>query len=217
MILSGGMFRSGSTWLYNAVRLIFSSSEAVSEKFSAGWIKDLNEIEEKDFIILKTHRFNRDVVDNSEFVLYSYRDIRDAFASSVRKFNTSPSIAEAERVLRDHEKWMAKADFVMRYETMIGDRENMVAGIITALSNKLDIFNEADLGFEHAISIARQIDKLSERVTGSADQHHKESLLYEGHITHGGSNTWRGVLDDKFILELNHSFAWWFDKYGYSN
>lgn len=211
------MFRSGSTWLYNAVRLIFGSNEATSTNFSAGWIKDLNDLEKKDFMILKTHRFNQDIVDSSKFILYSYRDIRDAFASSVRKFNAAPTIAEAERVLKDHEKWVASADYVMRYETMIGDREKTVADILKALSSKLEILNIADLGMEDVISISQQIDNLSNREIGNTDQHHKDSLLYDGHITHGGSNTWKGILDDKFVLELGRSFSWWFDKYGYTN
>jgi len=211
------MFRSGSTWLYNAVRLIFGSNEATSTNFSAGWIKDLNDLEKKDFMILKTHRFNQDIVDSSKFILYSYRDIRDAFASSVRKFNAAPTIAEAERVLKDHEKWVASADYVMRYETMIGDREKTVADILKALSSKLEIPKIEDLGMEEVISISQQIDNLSNREIGNTDQHHKDSLLYDGHITHGGSNTWKGILDDKFVLELGRSFSWWFDKYGYTN
>ena len=209
------MFRSGSTWLYNAVRLIFNANEQLSNRFSAGWIKDLNTIEKKDFMILKTHRFNGDVVNSASFVVYSYRDIRDAFASSVRKFDTQPTVKDAIRVLDDHEKWVENADYIMRYEDMRSDKVKTLKCIFESLSCKFDAFNEIDPSSDYLSDISKQIDQLTVDQVGSLERHHKDSLLYEGHITDGGVNTWKATLDENFVRELTQSCSWWFEKNGY--
>jgi hypothetical protein len=41
IIFSAGMQRSGSTWLYNAARLLLTNSPLTREITSYGWIGDL--------------------------------------------------------------------------------------------------------------------------------------------------------------------------------
>ena len=42
-----GMRRSASTWLYNAARLLLSSSPSILQQFSCGWIGDWKKIPKK--------------------------------------------------------------------------------------------------------------------------------------------------------------------------
>ena len=77
LILSAGMPRSGSTWLYNAVRLLINSSFGLKNNFSCGWIGDWNDIPKKDVMLIKIHDFDEQIVNNhidsTDIIVYTYK------------------------------------------------------------------------------------------------------------------------------------------------
>ena len=96
IILSAGMPRSGSTWLYNAARLLLISSSSVGNNLSSGWIEDLGTLSKKEVMLIKIHDLPKFLSKKSQIILYSYRDLRDALASSKRKFGNEPSMDKAK-------------------------------------------------------------------------------------------------------------------------
>jgi hypothetical protein len=207
LILATGMRRSASTWLYNAARLLLCSSPAVSQSFNCGWIGDWNNLQKKKFMLIKAHDYDQRLVDDSNFILYSYRDLRDAIASGFRKFGWAPTIEVADEMVRQHELWMDSADFVMRYESMLLEKEDTV----TRLARALDIHDVEPAG------IVRTIEELNYLNQGTKnDLYHYTNLYHRGHITDGRHGSWKNVLDENYVKAITEKHRGWFEKHGYS-
>ena len=127
LIVTAGMPRSGSTWLYNAVRLLLEYTGKLD--IGAGWISDFNSFKNHDVVILKIHYFKPVIANNATMILYSYRDIRDALASFKRKFGNEPSIEQARKFIHNDNIWREKASFIMKYEDMIAAQEKTLEKI----------------------------------------------------------------------------------------
>lgn len=206
LYLSGGMQRSGSTWLYNIIRLTLLASPSIKENLYSGWSG--NKIVPEKHILLKIHSFNKNLVNLACFTAYSYRDIRDALASAKRKFNITPSMELCERWIVQHNEWIKKADIVMRYEDM--------------LDNKLPIVNEIidKLGIKEAISeeIIEQAKKLSHASEGQKKEgkgYNLTNLYHPGHKTDGRHGSWKETLNPKLVSAIESKHYKWLKQYGY--
>jgi len=206
LILAAGMERSASTWLYNAARLLISNSPELALHFSYGWIGDWNQIPKKNIMLIKVHDFNKPLVDKSKCILYSYRDIRDVIASCQRKFNMTPSLELADNLVVKHENWMKVADFIMRYETMLHKKEDIVADLAR-------LFGFANVD---PAEIIESIDGLNYKSEGDKNNMYNMTNLYhDGHITDGRHGSWKGLIDDNLIHQIEQKHQNWFKKHGY--
>jgi len=208
VVLSAGMQRSGSTWLYNATRLLLMESSLTRDITGYGWIGDLSTLLQKKIMLLKIHGFSQNILDLvlPEIILYSYRDLRDALASIKRIWKREPSMELANMLIQNDSQWRKHADFIMRYESMIENRE----GILLKLSNFLGI-DDADIH-----GIIAKIDALRyEDSGGKKPQYHMENLLYEGHITDGRHGSWKGFLDEKLLDQIERKYREWFIQNNY--
>lgn len=208
LILSAGMQRSGSTWLYNATRLLLKNSSSTCDLFSCGWIGDLSILPEKRIMLIKIHDFNEHLLrlDLPKIVLYSFRDIRDALASSKRIWSQEPSMELADRLIHNDCQWRKYADFIMRYESMMNDQ-------YATLCQLADILNIHDVTLQAIIS---QIEALRYENTGSRNPiYHMENLLHKGHITDGRHGSWKGVLDEKLLDQIERKYREWFIRNNY--
>jgi hypothetical protein len=205
LILSAGMPRSGSTWLYNAMRIILKSDIGID--LGAGWIQDIEKFKDHETILLKLHGYIPNLASKATFVAYSYRDLRDVMASIKRKFNTSPSMAIARQYLEDDAKWRQCALFAMKYEDMMDEPQNVDENLQKALG----IY-----WFESA-SICHEIGTLNYSSSEDKnDVYNNENLLHAGHITNGKHGSWKGELDPEFVLELETEFSSWLTENGYT-
>src|SRR5262245_49638153 len=99
-----GMYRSGSTWLYNAVRLILAKAEVPG--LAAGWIAEKDTLLKHKNPVVKTHAFDADLAAcETAVVLTSHRDLRDVLASLHRKFNTGFSLQPLRDAVESHGNW----------------------------------------------------------------------------------------------------------------
>ena len=121
LIVTAGMPRSGSTLLYNTVRLLLERTGKLD--IGAGWISDFNSFKNHDLVILKIHSYEPVIANNAAMILYSYRDIRDALASFKRKFGIEPTIDRARKFIVNDKNWREKSPFIMKYEDMIASQE----------------------------------------------------------------------------------------------
>lgn len=90
LILSAGMPRSGSTLLFNILRVILS--ERWSDQLSAGWEGYILQLPEGKAYLVKTHNINRFYKFRAKHAFYTYRDVRVAAVSNMRKFNLTPTV-----------------------------------------------------------------------------------------------------------------------------
>lgn len=198
LILSAGMPRSGSTWLYNAMRLMLKTMKGLD--LGAGWIQDFQSFKNHDTVLMKLHSFEPGVVPKANFVAYSYRDIRDSLASMKRKFNSKPTIAMADKFIEDDKKWRERANFILKYEDMVGNQ----GAIINELSEIMKIENI------DGVKIADEINKMNYKSSDNRNQiYNKENLLHDGHITAGHHGSWKEDLSDDFIQEVELKYSDW--------
>lgn len=207
LILAAGMPRSASTWLYNAVRLLISRLPGMDQQFSCGWIGDWRQIPRRRIMLIKVHDYHKQLVEQASCILYSYRDVRDAIASSLRKFGQPPTLEVADEYLSQYEKWTGVADFVMRYETMLEDR----TGMVMQIARQLGIADTDPDGITAAIA------ELGYRSEGPRNRHyHTTNLFHAGHITDGRHGSWKGVLDEPLVRAIEERHKAWFEKCGYT-
>lgn len=207
IILSAGMPRSGSTWLFNAVRLLLLKT---GYSIIAKWIDDFNEsdLSGVDIGLIKIHEFDSDWISRADFIVYSYRDIRDAIASAERKFSRKPSLEYAKHLVENDYKWKKITHFVLKYESLLVEKES----IIKDLSKTLNIAVN-----EHRIkNILDELDRISYYDPGSKnDKYHLVNLLHTNHITNGAYGTWKNQLDEHLIFNIEKHCYQWFEDFGY--
>lgn len=207
IILSAGMPRSGSTWLFNAVRLLLLKANFT---ITAKWIDDFieSDLSNADVVLIKLHDFNLDWVDQADFVVYSYRDIRDALASIERKFGHTPTLELANDLIDIDYKWKKVTNFVMRYESLDSKKES----ILNELAKQLGLhFNKKDF-----TDIQNELDNMKYSDSKYINERYNLiNLLHVNHITHGGYGTWKGQVDDCLISEIEQHCLQWFIDFDY--
>lgn len=206
VILSAGMPRSGSTWLFNAARLLLQSRY----KISAKWIEDFEDADlcDVDILILKIHEFIPEWVEKADQIIYSYRDIRDAIASAERKFDRIPSLEQAKNLVDMDYKWKKVADFTLKYEVLFSEKESL----LSELAKILDI----NVDKQKIKSILCELDQMSYNDPGfKNDKYNMTNLLHVDHVTNGGYGTWKYQLDKNLVCEIERKFIKWFNDFGY--
>src|SRR5262245_15346631 len=74
LVLSAGMPRSGSTWLFNAARLLLRQTVAPDE-LGSGWVGDWARLPKRPWLLLKVHEYDAFLARRARAILYSYRDV----------------------------------------------------------------------------------------------------------------------------------------------
>lgn len=207
LIVAAGSIRSGSTWLYNAIRLILLAG---NRTVIGCWIDDLlkQEIGSHDYVLVKIHEPNETLRNQSWRIFTSHRDLRDVARSS-RDFlgiDTQDDLTAYVSVpVAHHDYWIKHADYDMKYEEMVMDAECAVQNIAEKLSIEISMDQRKD--------IALQLAVLPEPI--NADSYDKSTLLHPGHRFEGAVGGWVGSLTERQVEAINNKFGWWMEKYGY--
>ncbi len=204
LILNAGMPRSGTTWLFNIVRTMLTSTEQMAQNFSCGWIGDLNTMPMKPVMLVKVHDFHPEYLKPASFILYSFRDIRDVLASMYRKFDKEPTLEAADIALGMYAHWMRHANFVMKYE-------DMMAG------QKLKIAEELAGRFQLShLDIEKIVDEVEGmKASAGTETYDVNSLYHEGHITDGRHGSWEGIISPELEAQILQKHEAWFRHHGY--
>lgn len=208
LILVTGMPRSGSTWLYNAARILIENTPSMANQFGCGWIGDWEKLPKKKIMLIKTHDYDHELVGYSRYILYSYRDLRDAMASAYRKFELVPSMEVADRFIDDDRRWIEVSSYAMHYETMLHNKEEIIKKLISVL--KLSDTDPA--------KVIADIQLLHYGSTGEKNiDHNMTNLFHENHATTDGSHgLWKTSLDSNLVKEIEEKHKDWFLKNGYT-
>lgn len=204
VILVAGMRHSGSTALFNILRL---GMETLGVSFESGYTEkyDLERVKQSDsgIFLLKTHEYRDDVAQVADFTFTSKRDLRDTVASAVRRhFPLCERLNPIEYSKYNRqlwEVWSTRSDYEFHYEEHM---RSPVESIINVL---------ASVGLQdvEAHDIARKINALP------TDQY-SVTLLSPTHITDPERKlTYEDTLTQEQVGVINRNNNRWLEVQGY--
>lgn len=216
LIVSAGMPRSGSTWLFNAVRLLLRACPGTFAPLGSGWYQDHRGLMANRHVLLKMHFHEAPVAGCARAIFYSYRDIRDAMASQQRRFGGPAQMAWADEYVRSHEEWMRCADFTLEYEHMLHGKEEILAGLAEVIRRKFMTGSPDESTAWNAADIIAEIAEMSYDSPGPRNpQYNEVTLFHPRHVTDGRPGSWKGSLDPGLSAAVVEKYRWWLRKYGY--
>lgn len=186
----GGIHRSGTTWLFNIFKNIFSDYDST--------FAGRNNSYEYDKSIVKSHLYYNEF--NLYHKIFIVRDLRSV-AASVMKFRPMRewlNVSENNMInvldnfiKKEYEPW--KKDLILRYED--GKQINV---------NKIKNYTRLNFNIKQIIESVESI-----KIPEQWDKENTE--LHPGHITYSSKND----LSDKLYNEITIKFKYWLEKYGY--
>ncbi len=199
------MPRSASTWMYNVTRILLEKK--YPGQVSAGWIKDYKELDKKPIMLIKIHQYDAGLARRAQTILYSYRDIRDAFASCIRKFGVKTTINFPRRLIYDDTHWKTDAHCIMKYEDFVSDQ----AVEIQKIAKTLEVTNYT------VEDILQEIKNLKKSASAEDKPHDKQSLFHENHATtKGGHGNWENEVNGELLQQIETEFKDWFTEHQYT-
>ena len=204
-----GMSRSGSTWVFNAVRLLLQRANVPD--LAAGWITERANLLAHDNSVIKIHSFDVELAARADVVLTSHRDLRDVAASMQRKFKTGFSTKLIHETVADYVKWSKIAAYDLHYEDLLLDKLPELKKIAAAL--KLSSPTEAQ--FPYA-AILKELDgqQFCEN-RSTAQRYDSINLLHDGHITDGRHGSWKNFVPNEVVTAIENEFQDWMIAKGY--
>lgn len=201
LFLADGMPRSGSTLVYNYLRLCLT--ERYGPTVESGWIGDIKEFPSAEAYCVKAHGVSRLLYSRAKFSCYTYRDLRVALVSGLRKFGRKPNIATCQSFIRKDQLARKHATIVFKYEEILANKRVTIERLIDALE-----VNTTSSTIEEALS--RQIT-----LGISEGERQRDTQMHGGHATGTKDGDWRDVLDGEFLSELHDKYSWWFEANDY--
>ena len=200
LIVSAGMPRSGSTLLFNVVReLLMIKWE---RHLTAGWEGDFLSLPAGEAYLVKTHKFNSFYRLRSNRSFYSYRDIRSAIASRVKKTGETVGIEFVRRQIKQYQIARRHCDGSFSYERLTQDLGNVIIDVAGILGISCD-----------PERIRTKVIQLP--LPASECRYSPVTLLHPNHFTQTSPTDWRRLLPESLQKEIVEEFAWWFEECGY--
>jgi len=202
LILTAGMHRSGSTLLYNVVRLCLQQHHGA--RAICGWIDSLERDPEAAVYLAKIHRVRRSLAWRARSVFFTYRDVRSALVSANRKFGTELSTEFCRRQILEFERARKYADILLRYEDFSRD----LPGTVHRVATTLGISVNAD-------DVLTAIPPTGGPAVATAA--HDVTLMHGTHGTGTGAADWRSHLSTDLQQQIRDEFGWWLEENGYDS
>lgn len=172
VIVVGGVPRSGSTWVYNAIRFLLSEA---GESVYSTWVKDYDssQVASFDRTVIKLHDHS-DLAFPADLVVTTKREIVERLASLIRMTWLTQNEKEVRSAFEKHQLlydwWNSKSDIEVDYAVMI-DSPTVE---LFKLSEKLGLrLTETDFS-----NIANQLDELS---IGKQSHYDSTTLVHPNH------------------------------------
>ena len=182
-IISCGMYRSGSTWLYNALRLLVG--DCYSTFVNSG--QDYDKGNEKKIHLIKCHKYADFIKQDATLIITIYRKIAEVKQSMQRRqlVATKGFTNEARTDLFDiyhHQAmlWMLDSDHIVNYECMVKDPVSELRLLHNSLATKMKIKSYTDKELQEIADELRNM-------TPPKEGYDPVTLLHQDHIT---KKTW---------------------------
>ena len=169
IILVAGAPRSGSTWCFNAIRLLLLRN---SKEVYAAWCEDYDPEYPSVWRLVKAHK-QEQVQFEPSFIVTSYRDVCERIASQLRmgwgQDDPEWIVKAAENQTKLYEYWKKRSDFEVHYDDILRKPAEAVAQLAHALR----------LSSKKATEIAAELNALQPPAGGRYDG---TTLLHPNHI-----------------------------------
>ena len=125
LTLAAGMPRSGSTWLYNALRLLLDSPDLV-----AGWIDDIAD-SDAESILIKLHEPS-ELAERADLIFTTHRPLAEIHASLARMgWPNGPATMQTIEAQRAF--WAPRSSLDIDFADILDAPERTVARIAAVL------------------------------------------------------------------------------------
>jgi hypothetical protein len=198
IILSAGLPRSGSTWLFNALRLLMVED---GKPFKSGWCDDLDLTSQEDLLV-KVHGVRVDLAERASFIATCHRDLRDIAQSLLGMgwCKEENIVGLIGNIRRDHEYWSPISKVNFNYKDIISDPERCLIELSGAIQIKTDIRSTLKKIMDLAVP----------------DTYDKEgTLLHPGHRQDGRPGRWREQLPEDLANQIEMENRDWLVRFGY--
>jgi hypothetical protein len=159
LILAAGMPRSGSTWLYNALRLLLGDDPDLV----AGWVDDVAG-RQAAILLVKVHD-PYDLAERTDLIFTTYRPLPDV-AASLGRMGWPNDMTAMQRVKAQREFWAPRSNCDIAYSDIV----ESPAETVSRIAGVLGVANK---------NIAGQLLTMKEPATG----YDPVNLLHHGHRT----------------------------------
>ena len=193
-IICAGLYRSGSTWLFNVVRAIFEFNNI---EYQSGFGVYNND---SPVQIIKLHSFQPEILSGNVTTIMTVRDLRDIIASAIRKYGKlhineefclKKTFEFADEVLKCYYDWREHTDLFLKYENIVTDKKFVIQKISQTLKQPVDIEQ-----------IHEYVENLKMPTRGSD----ADTLLWANHITDGSIGSFKKTLNPHWISAIEEKY-----------
>ncbi|GJD75865.1 hypothetical protein CFIICLFH_4110 [Methylobacterium goesingense] len=197
IILTAGAKRSGSTWLYNVVRLGLPG-------VIVGWVDELSPLSEERDMVVKLHEPHEGWAQRADIVLTCHRDLRDVFVSlrGMGWATDADAVDVSTAVRGNHEYWSPRATLDVPYARIVSEPIVVVRDVLSAIKSTAD-----------AEDIARTVETI--HVTAASGTYDATTLLHGGHRQSGIVGRHKQELDPAIADAIVAANATWMADHGY--
>mgnify|MGYP007028077972 CR=1 FL=1 len=165
IIVVAGFYRTGSTWLFNAVKTTIR--EAGYSTAQQGAFAEFDE--EADFGIYKVHGYHHPTRVRADAIFVSHRPMADCLASFERFYKQPLDDASRVTISQASELWKRFADRTFHFDGILKQKQKVIEDIKTTLSLEVDT--------------SQVLAKLAEIKPPTDKNYDPESFYFARHIT----------------------------------
>ncbi|QDU70191.1 sulfotransferase domain-containing protein [Mucisphaera calidilacus] len=225
-VFSAGMPRSGSTLQYQLTAELIETA-GLGRRLTYTRTSEFPQVraehkDDPDLLVYKSHHCSADI--QAEFAagnakaVYTYRDLRDVYASRMRMrevgFRAVWREGFLDSCLDDDRKWRSLDPvYVCRYEDMINDLPGEVARLAAFFGITLD--QAACQQIADRYSFDKQKDRIDANRSQPDQKFDPQSLLHGNHLTAVPGSSWSETLTPDQAARIEHKTADWLKARGY--
>jgi hypothetical protein len=205
VIVIAGMRHSGSTALFNLVRLALEHKGVqFTSLYSEGQNSESINDPSQGTLLIKTHELRDDVITRADVVLTTRRDLRDTVASAKRRefpllkrLGDASEYAKYNRAL--HDIWLPYSDYEFVYESYMANPLVEARRLLTFIG----------IG-------GVDVEAIHESLSSLPTDQYGTTLLSPLHVTDPlHVMSFRDTLNENQLSRINTDNAGWLQRYGY--
>jgi hypothetical protein len=195
IVVSAGAYRSGSTWMWRAIREVCRLDGPTFAKFICGAERPKGATIKH--WVFKTHAPQQGDWRRADYIFYCYRDLRNVVGSAIHYGICKPRDIQTwvRHYLERDKFWRKCASCSFRYETMIHNREWAAEQI------------------SHIVGIHLNAEQLRRVVFEASES--KDEERRQGHRALGGGNHWKTSLRREQLQAVMECGGDWLRRNGY--
>jgi hypothetical protein len=198
-IICAGCHRSGSTWLYNAVRLIAKSTgKEVYACFATTYDAD----NPAEIHVVKCHNFHKFLQD-VDLVFTTKRDLRDIAASAHRRglITFKDVLPYLHRIINlEYKPWRQYTSLEIPYEELVEDKKAYIKKLSEIMEIQVNV-DEIHEAIENLAIPEKEFDPITQ--------------LHPNHITDGRVGSYQETLPEAVQKRINEEFYMWLKQNKY--